>query len=166
MIVYKINLLDGFSYFGCNGLGSLEKLQNRDYSDVRNITFVKNIGNSNRFGDISIIDFSTLLVFSEKAKNVFYNFGNYIKLPNLENYELFEPRIIDALDYEESVIDYFKDSKDIKRIRKYIFQEKLISGVDAFVLPILPSPIFVTEAFTELYAKNNFEGLEFSKVYD
>lgn len=166
MSFYKINIIDGYSYFGCDSIESLDKLQNRNYSNIKDINFKTNVGDVNKFGDISIIDFSTLLVFSSKAKKVFSSFGNFIKLPKLCEYELFEPKIVDALDYDKSSIDYFKESKNIKRIRKYILKQNMVSDVNAFVLPIFPSSVFVNDEFINMYKENNFEGLEFSKISD
>lgn len=70
--------------------------------------------------------------YYEKAKNVFPNAGRYIKLTNLEDFELFDAPVFDILDYEKSELSYFPHTNEIKRIEKYVFKEELISNIEVF----------------------------------
>ena len=115
----------------------------------------------------SRINASSSPVFSEKAKNVFSDAGRYIKLTNLEDFELFDAPVLDALDYEKSKFRYFSDTNEIYGIKKYAFKEELIANVEAFRIKDFWSyPTFLTEKFVEKYKANNLTGIEFHCVYD
>lgn len=165
MKVYKPLIADNYQFFQTDSLDHFEMLQERNYMEINSTKFLKTTIKRNLLGNITIIDNSMLLAFSQQAIKVYNTAGNFIPFSVKENYSLFEPPIIDALDFGKSMIDYFMDTHELKRIREYVFLVEKIKNVDAFSLPLKSSPVFVTESFITKYNNNNFCGLEFSLVF-
>lgn len=168
MRVYKPITSDGYQFFNADTLEHSQQLDKRELKNESSIYFIKYTGGScKNIGDIAVIDGSTSPVFSEKAKSVFPNAGRYIKLTNLEDFELFDAPVLDVLDYEKSELKYFSLTNEIMGIRKYAFKEELISNIEAFRIKGFWSyPTFITEKFVEKYKANNLTGIEFYCVYD
>ena len=164
MKIYKIYISDNYRFIEATPVLDNFKLQIHDYSSLSSMKF--DFCNINRefFGDIIVIDNSSLLAFSEKAISVFPE-KKYISLPGIENYKLMELPIIDALDYKKSKIDYFKTSPNqLKRIRKYRFLKEKIKNIDIFTLPIKGESAFATELFVHKYIEANLTGIEFHEI--
>ena len=76
-------------------------------------------------------------------------------------------RILDCLDYKRSEFTYFKNTGNIRKVRKFEFKPNSIGGVSIFKLPILRSiRTYVTDEFKELVEDNNLTGLRFGKVWE
>ena len=169
MRVYDSVTSVGYQFFNTDSLEHSRQICKRELEDECNIHFIRGTEpNRTNIGDIVPINSDCTLVFSEKAKSVFSNAGNFFKFTNLEGFELFTPETIDALDYEKSEFDYFDDEKtEIMSIDNFIFKEELIANVEAFRIKDFWSyPTFVTDKFVEKYKANNLTGIEFHCVYD
>jgi hypothetical protein len=66
-----------------------------------------------------------------------------------------------ALDEEKSTIIRFEGSNRIMWIRKAVFYENVVRGVDMFRLPLISSATYVSDKFVDLVNKHNLKGLEF-----
>ena len=165
MNIYKPIIANSYQFFETDSLEHLEMLQQRKYDAINSFSFTLANENRDTLGDITVIDNSMLLAFSKNAAIVFKTLGRFIPLPTFEDFFLFEPPIVDALDLNQSVIDYFPGTQQIKRIRKYKFIVDQVEKYDIFVLPIKGSPVFVTETFVDLYNTSKFKGLDFSLVF-
>ena len=165
MKVYKPLIADNYQFFETKSLEIADMLNNRDYSHLENNSFSLCTLDRRFLGDITIIDSSMLLAFSNKAKQLFPKSGNYISLKGLNEFEFLEPPIIDALDYQNSQIDFFVGKQQIKRIRKYSFITSMLNNVELFQLPIKGTPVFVTDIFIEKFKTNGYNGLDFSIVF-
>ena len=163
MNIYKVYLNEDFSFFTTNDLESLKKLENKDYNGASNAIFSFKTEGRPHQGDITILDTSSLLLFSEKAKKIYAN-EKFITIPQIYGYYLLDASIVDALDMKKSLIEYFSGTTRIKRIMKYVFREELLNNIDTFKLPIIASPVFVTDSFMKKYSVNNITGLDFSLV--
>lgn len=168
MRVYDFVTSVGYQFFNTDNLEHSNQLDKRELADERNIHFIRGTEpNRTNIGDIAVINGSTSPVFSEKAKSVFPDAGRYIKLTNLEDFELFDAPVLDVLDYEKSELKYFSHTNEIYGIKKYAFKEELIANVEAFRIKGFWSyPTFVTDKFVEKYKANNLTGIEFHCVYD
>lgn len=169
MRVYGFVTSVGYQFFNTDTLEHSNQLDKRDFHDEHDIHFIRGTEPKRKnIGDIALIDGSSSPVFSEKAKSVFPDAGRYIKLTNLEDFELFDAPVLDVLDYEKSEFDYFDDEKtEIMSIDKYAFKEELLLNIEAFRLKDFWSyPTFLTEKFVEKYKANNLTGIEFHCVYD
>lgn len=163
MNIYKVFLSDCFSFFSTDSIDDLKKIEKKDYDGIETMSFsFENEGRDNN-GDITVLDTSCTLLFSKKAQNIFKN-EKYIYIPQINEYCLLDAPVIDALNKEESVIEYFSGTTRLKGIRKYVFNKDMLTSVDVFSLPIVASPIFVTENFKKLYDDNSLTGLDFSLV--
>lgn len=167
MRVYKSISSVNYQFFNTDSLVSSRKVDRRDFSEEEKIIFTKVSSEKLKYiGDIALINSSCSMVFSEKAKSVFSNAGSFFKFTNLEDFELFTPETIDALDYEKSEFRYFSDGR-IMGVEKFIFKEELISNVEAFRIKDFNAyPTFLTDKFVEKYKANNLTGIEFFCVYD
>lgn len=165
MEIYKPLIADNYQFFETKSLEILDILNNRDYKHIEDDSFSLCSLNRKLLGDITIIDSSMLLAFSNQAKQSFSKSGNFISLKGLNNYELFEAPILDALDYQNSQIDYFSGTQQIKRIRKYSFITSMLNKVELFQLPIKGTPVFVTDIFIDKFKTNGYNGLDFSIVF-
>lgn len=166
MNVYKAFLAEsGYQYFSADS-ESIERLLNRDYSCVKELKLKLNTTDRKILGDITVIESSLLILFSSAIVLNFDSAGSFIDLPKLDNFKLFVPEIIDALDWTKSEIDYFSDGKRLKRIRKYVFKSDMISEKEAFSLPIDNSPVFFTSIFFDKFKKLGLKGLDFTCVFE
>ena len=169
MRVYDFVTSVGYQFFNTDNLEHSKQLDKRELADECNVHFIRGTEpNRTNIGDILLINSDTSPVFSEKAKSVFPDAGRYIKLTNLEDFELFDAPVLDVLDYEKSEFDYFDDEKtEIMSIDKYAFKEELLLNIEAFRIKDFWSyPTFLTEIFVEKYKANNLTGIEFHCVYD
>ncbi len=83
--------------------------------------------------------------------------GNY-SLLNVAN-------LVDALDTEQSEIDYFPNLDQISRIKRYVFFPDLVRDQWIFKIPQLPRPTFVTDRFVDLVNQNHLTGFDFVEVW-
>ena len=163
MNIYKVYLSEGFSFFTVLNFEDENRIENKEYNNIENLNIKFENEDRNMNGDITVLDTSSSLLFSTKAKNIFSN-EKFIYIPQTTNYYLLDAPVIDVLDINHSKIDYFSGTSRIKRINKYVFiQEKLVN-IDTFMLPIIASPVFLTENFRKKYLDNNLTGLDFSLV--
>ena len=165
MTVFEPIISDNYQFYEADSLEHLEMLQEKDYRYINSIHFSLAKVNRDKLGDITIIDNSMLLAFSERATNIFKSAGKFLNLQDTDDYSLLDAPIINALDYEKSIIDYFAGTQQLKRIRKYFFNTQVIKEIDAFTLPIQGSPVFVTDTFVEKYKVNGYNGLDFYIVF-
>lgn len=163
MNIYKVYLSEGFTYFSVLNFEDENRIENKDYTNIEKVNIKFENDDRDMNGDITILDTSSSLLFSSKAKKIFNN-EKFIFIPQTTNYYLLDALVIDALNMKKSKIDYFSGTDRIKRINKYIFEEGKILNIDTFKLPIIASPVFVTESFLKKYSENNLTGLEFSLV--
>ena len=166
MKVYKVYLSENYQYYSANSLEDIEKLRKQDYSCVNELELKRNTENRAFVGDITVIETSQILLFSEKALSFFKSIGKFVALPKLNDFELLVPEIVDALDFGKSTIDYFSDGTRLKRVRKYVFKTDAIAEKEIFSLPIESSSTFVTDVFFEKYKKYGLTGLDFSCVFE
>ncbi|MBR0100990.1 MAG: hypothetical protein IJP90_14935 [Treponema sp.] len=164
MNIFKPLIASNYQFFETDTLEHLEMLQNRNYKDISLINFSIASVDREFLGDITIIDSSLLFAFSSRAKEAFKNDGRFISIDSLKCYSLFEPPVIDALDFDNSLIDYFSGTQKLKRIRKYMFLQEKIGANLSFVLPFKGSPMFVTEKFIAKYNKLGYNGLDFQLI--
>ncbi|EAZ92074.1 imm11 family protein [Crocosphaera chwakensis] len=75
--------------------------------------------------------------------------------------------LIDCLDKEKSVIEYFDEiEQGIMDVEKYVFKEELLENVTHFKLPQLTrSSIFGTDKFYSKVKEYGLTGLKFELVY-
>ena len=165
MNIYKPLISDNYQFFMTSSLDKLEQFISQNYKNFEEEKFSLVTKERNLLGDITVIENSMLLVFSEKAKKQFCDIGSFITSKALNGYSLLIPQIIDALNYQDSCIEYFSGTKDIMNINKYSFYNEKLEGLQAFILPIKACPVFVTDKFIEKYKANNYNGIDFHLVY-
>lgn len=74
--------------------------------------------------------------------------------------------LIACLDYANSSIKTYPNSKKILRIKKFSFFEDQLTDVSIFKIPEMnTSMIFVTDKFKKMYDMGGYEGLKFVEVY-
>lgn len=74
--------------------------------------------------------------------------------------------VVDCLDEESSVIEYYPNSKDIRQIKQYSFNLDLLDDVLLFKIPQFSrTEVFCTDLFKELVTRNSLTGLLFEVVY-
>ena len=165
MKIYKILIADNYSFFESNSIFDNYKLQEHDYSCLPEMSFSLFSKKRPLVGDITVIDNSSLVLFSNTAVSVFPN-EKYIDIKGIADYKLLELPFIDTLDYKKSKIDYFEgSSKQLKRIRKYVFLEEKLKDTDIFTLPIKGEPAFATENFVSKYKAAGLTGIVFHCIY-
>ncbi len=165
MNVYKPLISDNYQFFMTSSLDKLEQFISQNYRNFEEEDFCLSTKERNLLGDITVIENSMLLVFSERAKELFYDAGSFITSKALKGYSLLIPQTVDALNYQDSSIEYFSGTKDIMNINKYSFYNEKLEGLQAFILPIKACPIFVTDKFIEKYKANNYNGIDFHLIY-
>ncbi len=163
MDIYKVYLSEGFSFFTVLNFEDENRIENKDYNNIENLNIKFENEDRNLNGDITVLDTSSSLLFSTKAKNIFNN-EKFIYIPQTTDYYLLDALVIDALNIKKSKIDYFSGTSRIKRINRYVFDKEKLFNIDAFKLPIVASPVFVTDSFMKKYSENNLTGLDFSLV--
>lgn len=74
--------------------------------------------------------------------------------------------VIPALDHEASEIEYFRDSKRVMAVRRYVFDPTVIGDHQMFRLPERRrTDLFVTEGFREAWLATGVTGVGFEKVW-
>lgn len=71
---------------------------------------------------------------------------------------------IDALDKERSVIERIEGT-DIVNIRKYVFIESMIRGIDIFRMPFGPSQNYFSDRFVARVKAAKLKGTDFIKLW-
>jgi hypothetical protein len=79
-------------------------------------------------------------------------------------------RLIDALDYERSDIQFSYSMRDKKKyprtVRRYFFDMSKVGSAAIFKLPEFPlTDVYVTDLFRDRYLQAGFTGLIFDKVF-
>ncbi|MDR1229936.1 MAG: hypothetical protein LBK61_00900 [Spirochaetaceae bacterium] len=69
-----------------------------------------------------------------------------------------------VLDEEKTSFWRVEGIDRILGVKRPVFYEKVIRGIDMFRLPFRSSATYVSDRFVELVAKNNLKGLEFNPV--
>lgn len=166
MKIYKVVSSIGYQFFDTDSLETTGKLLERNFDDEKSFVFTKITSEElKHIGDIALVNSATLF-FSKKAKEIYSESGEFFRFTNLDDFELFMPQIIDALDYEKSEFKYFRDGR-IMGIKNFFFKESLIKDLEAFKIKGFCSyPTFLTDKFVEKYKANNLTGIEFFCVYD
>jgi hypothetical protein len=163
MKIYKIYLSDNYQFVESNSIFENYKLCGHDYSGLMKMSFTAAKLNREFIGEITVLDNSSLVLFSQKALDFFPEY-KYVMQRKILDYYLAEIPIIDALDYEHSSIEYFRGTNDLKRINNYVFKENKLTGIGLFTLPIKGCPVFATELFVNKYKKAKFSGLDFAEM--
>jgi hypothetical protein len=78
----------------------------------------------------------------------------------------FNSKVIDALDETNSLIKRIPGTNKIMQIKKPVFIESKIQGLDIFRLPHRASVTYVSEHFVKRVKAAGLKGLTFTKVYD
>jgi hypothetical protein len=110
-----------------------------------------------------------LLTFREKAmevlKDMLKKYGELLPLVTekgeilyLHNATLVLPN---ALDEDKTVFYRVEGIDRILGVRKAVFREDVVRGVDMFRLPFTSSGTYVSDRFVDLVNKHNLKGLEF-----
>jgi hypothetical protein len=74
--------------------------------------------------------------------------------------------IVDCLDEDKSEIKYFKNSRDVNKIIRHVFDTDLLINVKLFKIPQRKrTDIFATDAFRDKILQSGLTGLEFRLVY-
>ncbi len=164
MNIYKVCLSESYQFFSGLDSQKMQKFEKNDFSEIDKIRFSLDSKDRPNVGDITTVATSCCLAFSKKAQKVFSG----LSFVNLNDTDFCICNIpeIDALDMENSQIDYFQDTKKLKRIRKYSFNIDVVGNHICFKLPIIASPVFVTQKFVDKYLKEGFKGVDFVKVYE
>lgn len=160
---YKAIISDEYQYFQVNSLEDREKLQALNTTTGTSFSLSLASKNRQKIGELSVIDDSSLIIFKSEVISVFKEIGEFIQLKGLDGYNLLVPDVIDALDVSNSEIDYFRGTQEIKRIRKYSFNNK-VSNKKVFKLPIIASPVFFSSEVVEIYNNNGFHGIDFVEI--
>jgi hypothetical protein len=90
--------------------------------------------------------------------------GEILPLATDDDVKLFAlnvTRVLDALDQEKSSILRIPGTNRIMDIKKAVFRDELLQGVDIFRLPHRASPTYVSQRFVDAVAAAGLEGLEF-----
>lgn len=164
MKVYEATIAENYQFFEVSSVDEIVKLQNRDFANKDEIVFSLEKEERDLLGDLSVINSIALPLFSQNAMTVF-NKEDYVHFKTLDGFSLLRPKVIDALDTEKSMIDYFSGTKKLKRIRKYAFYEDKIADAFCFMLPIKASTVFFTDKFLDACALNNFKGFDYYPIY-
>ncbi len=124
-----------------------------------------------KFGDRSSC--MGVLVFSEKAIEKLYDvMKDDIEILALDcDYGTFSlinvTTVLEALDHENSKMDFFEGTNQIMYIEKYAFFEDRIKGHNIFrIIEQKASRIFVTDKFVQTVKQNKLKGFRFSLVWD
>ena len=72
--------------------------------------------------------------------------------------------IVDALDTEKSICEYYTDG-GIMEVVQYVFHEERVRDEILFKIPELHNIIFVTEAFIQRVRDEELIGFRFPEVY-
>ena len=164
MKIYRIYLAESYQFYTGGDLQMVQKLEKNDFSDIDKIKFSLDSNNRPNLDDITTVNNACCLAFSKNAQKLFSEL-NFTDMKNT-GFSICTIPSIDVLDFEKSIIDYFHDTKKLKRIRKYSFKEPGIGNNICFKLPIIASPVFVTQKFVDKYSQAGFNGLDFTKVYE
>ena len=114
MNVYKAFLAEsGYQYFSADS-ELIERLLNRDYSCVKELELKLNTTDRKILGDITVIESSLLILFSSAIVPNFDSAGSFIDLPKLNNFKLFVPEIIDALDWTNPRLTIFQTGNALR----------------------------------------------------
>ena len=108
---------------------------------------------------INIIETDSIQYLDIKIKNSETNKINY-------TYEVANViTILDALDLENSVYDFFElDDEKILFVEKYALKKDVIKNCDVFKLKVDTIPIFVSEKFKSIVEENSLIGFQFLEV--
>jgi hypothetical protein len=76
---------------------------------------------------------------------------------------IFNPtRVLPAIDMLKSGVSFMPGTRDIERIRRYVFEEDVIAGSDIFKLANMrASPTFVGQRFVDVWRSAGLRGIEF-----
>jgi hypothetical protein len=74
--------------------------------------------------------------------------------------------VVDCLDEKKSEIKFFKNSKNVKDIKRYVFNEYMLRNINLFKIPQLKrTDIFATDTFRDKILESGLTGLDFRLVY-
>lgn len=170
MKIYSILIENKNFFYSPINYEDFFSISSGNYNLIDNIgADFKRIINSDSFlGDFTWCDNSSILLLKKTLTEepIFKNI-KYLPLKNDSEYYIICPNCIDCLDLEKSKISYFKNSKKIMSIDKYVFQENFISDDELFfkIKLLNYSPIFCTEKFVDFYKKNKLTGLVFKRIF-
>ena len=112
-------------------------------------------------------------VFSEKAKQLVEGIlGDTVEfLPTISTEGEFwlvnVTTVLDCVDYEKSEIIRFKSSGRIMDIKKFVFFEEKVKGIDMFKIKEMPLQFpFVSDRFKELIESSDLTGFGFRLLWD
>lgn len=75
--------------------------------------------------------------------------------------------VVDCLDENLSEISYYEASKQISRVKDYVFHIDELGETYLFKIPQLPrTRMYATERFKAFIEENEYVGLRFSQIYD
>ncbi|GGG18419.1 imm11 family protein [Paenibacillus aceti] len=117
---------------------------------------------------------SNIPIFSEKAVRLLEPYLNSnaellpLQHPSKAYYAVNVTRIIDALDYENSVIEYVKGRPHlIDQVHRFVFKLDVIQEHAIFKIPEYKSlRIFVTDTFKDAVEANGLKGFTFELLWD
>jgi hypothetical protein len=111
-------------------------------------------------------------VFSERAVAALkpYLTGNGELLPLETDFGEFwamnVTTVLDALDEEQSDIQYASFARFIWEVRKYVFRPEVIGGAHMFKIPqLLTGPVFVTDGFVDTIDRVGLQGFDCKLVW-
>lgn len=125
-----------------------------------------------RKGDFPPAAFGTI-IFSARAVKAYEDLlqgkVNYLPIDCdcEERYYLADLPIVDCLDYEKSVIDYFPPgSNSILCFDRFAFKADIVANETIFQIPESRARIFVTDIFIERAKTAGLAGISFVKVWN
>lgn len=113
-----------------------------------------------------IEDLCFSIAIDNYAKQVLSLKERCIPIEDSDGYEFVVPKVLDALDIDNSEIDFFSGTEKIKRIRKYVFHTNMLKNEELFIIPNYVSSVMCTESFYNRYVENKLTGISFQKIYD
>lgn len=108
-----------------------------------------------------------VLVFTNKAyvalQSILEESGTLLPILTIDGEELLalDSQIIDALNYEESNVEYIPGTDRIMYVKDEVFNLNCLANIEIFRLPHRGSSTYVSQKFVDLVNENALVGLSF-----
>lgn len=170
MKIYSLYCSDRYVYWRTKNLqcgaelrASLLSSSIDEFTPVSNLEIVKD----EEWGDIAAVEMSCVTIsISSKMLSIVGSDLKTVPIAGDSNYHMVIPSVVDALNFDKSVVTTFPNSRRVLSIKKYVFDTNKITQFPLFLLPYGPTSILATEEFVVKCKVNNFKGIEFKKIYE
>ena len=177
MIIYEPVLAEGYEFVNCRDGSDYEIFnqldgspQSEKWNPVKVVWVREDEGREYKPSDFPLLGLCDLVMRRravDALRDILDAHGEILPLATDDGVELFvlNSRAVEALDEARSSVERFPDSNKIMWIKKIVFIESAIRGLDIFRLPGRGSATYVSQRFVDCVHAAGLVGLEFNKVW-